>query len=192
VTGGATVNDGPSVSPLKYTLSRDLAVFELRYSLPHHHSVPFSLDDLHLQVDIFTYPKEAISPFRSLLQFHRTFKGQTTTGLLALDYGLSADKAIHPGASGGIVVDTKTHHIVGVLNAVGGNGEPIALAGSVLVTFVSKALPCLTQSIFPSTMGISLVSADLYPKFVPPPRSGTGPRTCRSHIAMQQGPTPRR
>ena len=39
---GATVNDGPSVSPLKYTLSCDLAIFELRYSLPHHHSVPFS------------------------------------------------------------------------------------------------------------------------------------------------------
>lgn len=132
MTEGATVNDGPSVSPLKYTLSRDLAAFELRYSLPHHHGVRFSLDDLHLQVDIFTYPKEAISPFRSLLQSHGMFKGQTTTGLLAFDYGLSADKAIHPGASGGIVVDTKSHHIVGVLNAVGGNGESIALADSVL------------------------------------------------------------
>jgi hypothetical protein len=42
-----------------------------------------------------------------------------------------------------------------------------------LVAFVSKAQPCLAQSIFPSTMGISLVSADLYPKFVPPPRSNT-------------------
>ena len=132
MTEGATVNDGPSVSPMRYTLSRDLVIFELRYSLPHHQSVPFSLDDLYLQVGIFTYPKEAISPFRSLLQFHGTFKGQTTTGPLAFDYGLSADKAIHPGASGGIVVDTKTHHIVGVLNALGGNGEPIALAGSVL------------------------------------------------------------
>lgn len=43
---GATANDGPSVSPLKYTLSRDLAIFELRHSLPHHHGVPFSLDGL--------------------------------------------------------------------------------------------------------------------------------------------------
>jgi hypothetical protein len=42
----ATANDGPSVSPLKYILSRDLAIFELRHSLPHHHGVPFSLDGL--------------------------------------------------------------------------------------------------------------------------------------------------
>jgi hypothetical protein len=50
----ATVNDGPPASPLKYTLSRDLAVFELRHALPHHHGVAFSLDDLPFaqQVDI--------------------------------------------------------------------------------------------------------------------------------------------
>jgi hypothetical protein len=126
----ATVNDGPSASPLKYTLSRDLAIFELRHSLPHHHGVAFSLEDLQVGqlVDIFTYPKETITPFRSLLQFHGTFKGQTTTGLLAFDYSLSADKTIHPGASGGIVVDAKTHHIVGILNAIARNGELIALA----------------------------------------------------------------
>ncbi|HEY1471597.1 MAG TPA: hypothetical protein VGF61_21340 [Candidatus Acidoferrum sp.] len=52
----ATVNDGPSTSPLKYTLSRDLAIFELRRPLPHHHGVPFSFDDLQVgqQVDILT------------------------------------------------------------------------------------------------------------------------------------------
>jgi hypothetical protein len=121
------VNDGPSVSPLKYTPSRDLAIFELRYSLPHHHSVPFSLDDLDLQVDIFTYPKEAISPFRSLLSVSRH-------------------------------VQRANHH-------------RLPLPVQSLVAFVSKVQPCLAQSIFPSTMRISLVSADLYPKFVPPPRS---------------------
>jgi hypothetical protein len=109
----------PSV-PRSTPLSRDLAIFELRHSLPHRHGVPFSLDDLQVgqQVEIFTYPKETISPFRSLLQFHSTFKDQTTTGLVAFDYSLSA-----PGASGVIVVDSKTHHIVGILNGIARGGE---------------------------------------------------------------------
>src|SRR5260370_37581003 len=109
----ATVNDTPYTSPLNYTLSRDLAVFELRHALPRHHGVAFSLDDLQVgqQVDISTYPKETIAPVRSLLQFHGAFKGQTTTGLLSFDYSLSADKTIHPGASGGFVVVSKTPHI---------------------------------------------------------------------------------
>jgi hypothetical protein len=170
---GATVNDGPSVGPMKYTLSRDLAIFELRHSLAHHHGVAFSLDDLRVgqEIDIYSYPKESINPIRSLLQFHGTFKGQTTTGLLAFDYSLSADKAIRPGASGGIVVDSKTQQIVGILNGTASDGEPIALAVPVqsLADFVSKVQPCLAQSIFPSTKGISPVSADLYPKFMPSP-----------------------
>jgi hypothetical protein len=119
------VNDGPTASPLKHTLSRDLAVFELRHALPHHHGVAFSLDDLQVgqQVDISTYPEETIAPFGSLLQFHGAFKGQTTTGLLSFDYSLSACKTIHPGASGGTAVDAKTHHIVGILNAIARSGE---------------------------------------------------------------------
>jgi len=66
-------------------LRRDLAIFELRHSLPHHHGVPFRLDDLQVgqQVAILTYAKETSSPLRSLRQSHGTFKGQTTTGLLA-------------------------------------------------------------------------------------------------------------
>ena len=170
---GATVNDGPSVGPMKYTLSRDLAIFELRHSLPHHHGLAFSLDDLQVgqEIDIYAYPKESTNPIRRLLQFHGTFKGQTTTGLLAFDYSLSADKAIRPGASGGIVVDSKTQQIVGILNEIATNGEAIALAVPVqsLADFVDKVQPCLAQSIFPSTKGISPISADLYPKFVPPP-----------------------
>jgi hypothetical protein len=170
---GATLNDGPSMGPMKYTLSRDLAILELRHSLPHHHGLAFSLDDLQVgqEIDIYAYPKESINPIRSLLQFHGTFKGQTTTGLLAFDYSMSADKAILPGASGGIVVDSKTQQIVGILNAIARNGEAIALAVPVqsLADFVSKVQPCLAQSIFPSAKGISPVSTDLYPKFVASP-----------------------
>ena len=173
---GATMNDGISVGPMKYTLSRDLGIFELRHSLPHHHGVAFSLGDLQIgqNVDIYAYPKESINPFRSLLQFHGRFKGETTTGLLAFDYSLSADKAIRPGASGGIVVDSKTQQIVGIVNSIAMNGEAIALAVPVqsLADFLFKVQPCLAQSIFPSTKGISPASADLYPKFVPPPPTG--------------------
>jgi len=173
---GATVNDGPSGSPMKYTLDRDLAIFELRHSLPHHHGVAFSLDELEIGqgVEIYGYPVEGINPHRSLLQFHGTFKGQTTTGLLAFDYNLSAGKSIQPGASGGIVVDSRTQQIVGILNEIDRNGKPIAMAVPVqsLADFVGKVQPYLAQSLFPFTKGISPVSADLYPKFVPPPPSG--------------------
>jgi hypothetical protein len=170
---GATVNDGPSMGPMKYTLSRDLAILELRRPLPRHHGIPFSLDDLEIgqEIDIYAYPKVSINPIRSLLRFHGTFKGQTTAGLLAFDYDLSADKAIRPGASGGIVVDSKTQQIVGILNTIASNGEGIAMAVPVqsLADFVGRVQPCLAQNIFPSPMGVSPVSTDFYPKFVPQP-----------------------
>ena len=169
---GATLNDGPSMGPMKYTLSRDLAILELRRPLPHHHGVTFSLDDLQdgQEVDIYAYPKSPINPVRSLQHFHGTFKGQTITGLLAFGY-MSADKTIRPGASGGIVIDSKTQQIVGILNSIATNGEAIALAVPVqsLAEFVSKVQPCLAQDIFPYANAISPVSVDLYPKFVAPP-----------------------
>jgi hypothetical protein len=49
---------------------------------------------------------------------------------LAFDNSLSADKAIRPGASGGIVVDSKTQQIVGILNAISMNGEIPGPVGS--------------------------------------------------------------
>jgi len=168
---GATVNGGFSVSPMKYNLSRDLAIFEVSHSLPHYHGVAFSLDDLQVgqEIDIYAYPKESISSSRHLLQFHGWFKGKTPTGLLAFDYSLSGDKMIRPGASGGIVVDRKTQQIVGILNQIVTNGEAVALAVPVqsLAEFVRKVQPFLAQSLFPSHKWISPMSADLYPKLVP-------------------------
>ena len=68
----ATVNAGPSIAPLKYTLIRDLALFELRHPLAHHHGLSIGLAELEIgqSIDIYSYPKESISPVRSLLQFH--------------------------------------------------------------------------------------------------------------------------
>jgi hypothetical protein len=177
---GATVNDLPAETVdllpvlqqrLRYTLSRDLAIFELRHSLPHHHGIAFSLRDLQegQEVDIYAYPKDRILPIRRLLQYNGTFKGETTTGLLAFEYSLNADRAIRPGASGGIVVDRRSQQIVGILSGVAKGSGTIALAVPVqsLVEFVTKAQPYLAQNIFPLAQGISPVSADLYPKYVP-------------------------
>jgi hypothetical protein len=152
-----------------YATKRDLAIFELRRSLPHHHGLTFSLDELEVgqEVDIYGYPKGVINPFRKLTRFPAKFKGPTTSGLLAFDYQLSAGQPIpRGGASGGIVVDRKTEKIVGILS-----GTTEATAGAVsiqtLVEFVTRVQPFLAQRIFPATKDISPVSADIYPKFVP-------------------------
>jgi hypothetical protein len=167
---GATLNRGPSASPMKYTLRRDLAIFELRHPLHQYHGVAFSLDDLQVgqEIDIYAYPKETVNPIRSLRRFHGTFKGQTTTGLLAFEYSLSADKAIRPGASGGLVVDSKTGKVVGILNGIAQNEETVALAVPVqsLADFVGEVQPYLAQSIFPLSKAISPISTDIYSKFI--------------------------
>ena len=172
---GATISDGFSVNPIKFTPSRDLAIYELRYPLPHYHGIPFSLNDLQLgqEVDIYAYPKESINPIRSLVKFHGAFKGETTEGLFAFEYNPSNGKTIRPGASGGLVVDSKSQNVVGILSSVARNGETVAMAVPIqsLADFVSKTQPWLAESLFPSSNRetVSPAASDLYPKFVPPP-----------------------
>jgi hypothetical protein len=174
---GATVNDVPGLGPLSYTISRDIAIFELRRPLSQYHGIAFHLGDLQVgqDVDIYAYPKESINPIRTLMRFHGTFKGQTTSGLLAFDYSLSGDKAIQPGASGGIVVDSKTQQIVGILSELAKNRDAIALAVPVqsLVDLVSKVNPWLAQTIFQHPMEVSPISVDLYPRFVSGPTNAS-------------------
>lgn len=166
---GATVIAG--LSSMKYNLSRDLAIFELERPLPHQHGAAYNLEGLNdgQEVEIYAYPKESNNPIRrrSLQQFHARFKGETATGLLAFD--CTPDKEIHPGASGGVVVDKKTQQIVGILNGVAKSDRTVALAVPIesLVEFVGEVEPYLAERIFPRTTTISSVSADLYPKFVP-------------------------
>lgn len=173
---GATPNYIPNLDVFPYATKRDLAIFELRRSLPHHHGLTFSLDELQVgqEVDIYGYPKGVINPFRKLTRFPAKFKGPTTSGLLAFDYELSGDQPIlKGGASGGIVVDRKTEKIVGILSGVN-TAEHTAGAVSIqtLVEFVAKVQPFLAQRIFPATKQIPPVSADIYPKFVPPRSDG--------------------
>jgi hypothetical protein len=170
---GATLNNAIAGGPMRYKFNRDLAILELRYPLSKHHGVAFSLDELQKgqAVDIYTYPKEGINPFRKLLQFQATFIGETQDGLLAFNYAFSGEKSIRPGASGGIVVDKKTQQIVGILNSIALNGDAVAMAVPIqsLLDFVSKVDPYLAKSLFPAAKITSPVSADIYPKFVPPP-----------------------
>lgn len=164
---GATANL-VDTGVLPFVMKRDLAIFELRRSLPHHHGLTFSLDDLQVgqEVDIYGYPKGMINPVRKLTRVPATFKAPTTSGLLAFDYQISVVRI--RGASGGIVVDRKTERIVGIMTST---TETTALAVPVqaLADFVSKVQPFLAQRIFPTSNEVSPVSADLYPKFEPPP-----------------------
>jgi hypothetical protein len=171
---------------LPYATKRDLAIFELRHSLSHHHGLTFSLDELDVgqEVDIYGYPKGKINPLRKLTRFPATFKGPTTSGLLAFEYQSSADQPIRiGGASGGIVVDRKTQKIVGILNAT---TETMGLAVPVqtLFDFVSKVEPFLAQRVFASANVVSPVSADLYPKFAP--RSDRNSKFVPTHSAGLQ------
>jgi hypothetical protein len=166
---GATPNILPNGTPLPYATKRDLAMFELQHSLPDHHGLTFSLDELEVgqEVDIYGYPKGPINPSRKLTRFPATFNGWSTSGFLAFDYELSGDKPIRiRGASGGIVIDRKTEKIVGIMSET---NEATALAVPVrtLVEFVTRVQPSLARRVFPPT--ISPFSADIYPKFAPRP-----------------------
>src|ERR1700739_3710465 len=168
---GATINTLASGEILAFAMNRDLAIFELRHPIRRHHGATFNLDELEVgqEVDIYAYPKGSINPVRKLTRFPATFKGPTTSGLLAFGYQLSAVEPVRVGgASGGIVVDRKTEKILGILNAT---TETMALAMPVqtLVDFVNNVEPFLAQQIFATASGASPVSADLYPKFTPSP-----------------------
>ena len=168
---GATLNAIPPDGELPYAVGRDLAVFELRYAVPRHRGLAFSLDELEVgqEVDIYGYPLVGVNPLRKLLRFPATFKGKTTSGLLAFDYGLSDhNQALAGGASGSIVVDRKTNKIVGVLCGISGV-TALAVPVQTLADFVSKVQPFLAQKIFPAANSISPVGADIYSKFEPRP-----------------------
>src|SRR5258708_5735415 len=179
---GATANFLPNVGVLPYAKKRDLAIFELRRSLPHYHGLTFSLDEMEVGEEVYmsAYPRGIINPISKRARFPATFKAPTTSGLLAFDYQLSPDKPTRiKGASGGIVVDRKTEKIVGILSETN-DATALAVPVQTLVDFVSKVAPFLAARIFPATKDVSPVSADLYPKFAPP--SDHNPKFVPIHI----------
>ena len=82
------------------------------------------------------------------------------------------------GASGGIVVDSKTKKIVGILNGIGEGKDRIALAVPVkeLSNFVTRVQPYLQATLFPKSVFVSPVAADLYPPYVFPRAEGLSQR----------------
>jgi hypothetical protein len=158
--------------PLLYNAGRDLAVFELDKPLRQHHGLRFNPGHLSTgqTVEIYAYPKGMINPFRSLQAFHATFKGVTTTGLLAFDYIPNGGRHIRGGASGGIVVDRNSEQIVGILSEIDVGGSPIALAVPIeaLANFLNKKLPFLAGLLFPIPAITPADQPDLNPKYNPP------------------------
>src|SRR3984957_6947587 len=173
---GATVNVGLAAAAIKYTLSRDLAILELRKPLAHHHGAAFSLDELQpgQSVEIYAYPKEANHASRKLLRFTGTFKGETTSGLLAFDYAPENGDTIQPGASGGVVVDAQSHRVVGVLSGIDMNhpATAVAVPAQSLADFVSKVEPFLATTIFPMHGKTPPDADDIYPEYTAPPSEG--------------------
>ena len=162
---------------LQYTPAHDLAIYEMRHPLKGFHGVGFDVDDLENtpEVEIYAYPLDW-NPKRGLVRWHGKFIGKNPQGLLAFSY---EEGRVRPGASGGIVVDSKTKKIVGILNAAGEGKDRIALAVPVkeLSNFLTRAHPYLQATLFPKTVFVSPIAADLYPPYVWPHAEGLSLRS---------------
>jgi hypothetical protein len=163
------------VGSLRFNPAHDLAIYEMRHPLKHFHGIGFS-DDLESssEVDIYTYPLNW-NPKRKLVRWRGRFVGETSQGLLAFSY---EEGRLRGGASGGIVVDSKTKKIVGILSALPEGKDRIALAVPIkeLSNFVSSAQPYLQATLFPKTVFVSPVAVDLYPPYIWPRAAGLSQR----------------
>jgi len=157
---------------LKYTPAHDLAIYEMRHPLKNSHGIGFDADDLENspEADIYAYPFNS-NPKRRLVHWHGKFIGKTPQGLLAFSY---EEGRVRGGASGGIVVDSKTKKVVGILNIIVEGKDRVALAVPIkeLSDFVTRAEPYLQATLFPKTVFVSPVAADLYPPYVWPRAEG--------------------
>lgn len=178
---GATLNEimDSGVAPMKYNLTRDLAIFGLKHPLGKKgmRGVKFSSDELETnqEVDIYAYPlANGLRVKRSLTKFPGRFAGTTQDGILAFKFALSqGGQSIKPGASGGLIIDHKTQQAVAILMGVG-KGTSIVAAISVqsLANFVKRVKPELYAELFPPNEpsdGFSSEQsmADIYASYLP-------------------------
>jgi len=147
---------------LKYTPAHDLAIYEMRHRLKEFHRIDFDTDDVENspEVDIYAYALNW-NPKRKLIRLHGKFLGKTPQGLLAFSH---EEGQVRGGSSGGIVVDSKTKKILGVVCGTAEGKDRIALAvpAKELSNFVSRAQPYLQSILFPKTVSVSPLAADLY------------------------------
>jgi hypothetical protein len=138
----------------------------MRHPLKNFQGIGFDADDLQSrsEVDIYAYPFN-LNPKRRLVHWHGKFVGKTQEGLLAFSY---EEGRVRAGASGGIVVDSKTSKIVGILSATAEGMDRTALAVPIkeLSDFVTRADPYLQATLFPATVFVSPVAPDIYPPYV--------------------------
>jgi hypothetical protein len=170
---------------LKFTAAHDLAIYEMRHPLKNVHGIGFDADGLgnSAEVDIYAYPFNW-NPKRGLVRWHGRFLGENTEGLLAFSY---EEGRMRGGASGGIVVDSKTKKVVGILNIIGMGGEDrVAMAVPVkeLSDFVARAQPYLQASLFPKTVFVSPVAADLYAPYLWPHAEALSERPHEPHEVL--------
>lgn len=165
---GARTIDFPGGGSLQYTPAHDLGIYEMQHPLKRFHGIGFGSDDLEKGqgVDIYGYPFNG-NPKRGLVRWHGKFIGKTRQDLLAFTY---EEGRVRSGTSGGVVVDSKTNKIIGILNEIGDGKDRIALAVPVkeLAEFVARAQPYLQGTLFPKTVFVSPVAPDLYPPYVSP------------------------
>jgi len=164
--GAREINGGGG--SLKYTPAHDLAIYEMKRPLKHFHGIGFATDDLGNgpKADIYAYPFNW-NPKRGLVCWRAKFIGETREGLFAFSY---EEGRVHGGASGGIVVDSRTKKIIAVLSELGEGKDRIALAVPVkeLSDFISRAQPYLQATLFPKTVFVSPVAADMYRPYIWP------------------------
>ncbi len=161
---------------MKYNPVHDLAIYEMRHPLKKFHGIGFDADDLEngREADICAYPFNW-NPKRGLACWHGEFVGKTPQGLLAFRY---EGGQVRGGASGGIIVDSRTKKIIGILSGVGEGKDQVALAVPVqqLSNFVMRAQPYLQATLFPKTVFVSPVAADLYQPYIWPRAEGLSRR----------------
>lgn len=176
--------EGPG--SLKYTQAHDLAIYEMKRPLKHHHGIDFSADDPEIDeaVDIYAYPLNW-NPKRGLAHYQGKFTGITPKGLLSFTY---SEGQLHGGASGGIVVESKSKKIIGILNEIGifpDDRVALAVSAHQLSDFVARTQPYLQAELFPKTVFVSPVAADLYPPFDLPARREDSPDIFKLRLTAQ-------
>jgi hypothetical protein len=165
---------------MKYNISRDLAVYKLQNPLSKKgfHGLSFNLTEPEEGqiVDIYSYSFNSDNHHRSLVKYQGHYVTKTSTGLLGFKYNGN----VRPGESGGIVIDSKSRKILGILTAVATNIDNAVVAVPVksLSDFLSKVQPYLCNQLFPSVIDIPIsLPTNFYPDFTPSTQDSLQSRT---------------
>lgn len=160
------------IEPEKYTASKDLAIYEMKYPLKGYHGLEYSLEELDegQEVDVYAYPKTSINPMRTMIHVHGKFIAESVNHLLAFSYEPTpAGRQVKPGSSGGLVIDSKTHKVVGLVNSMAMDGSLVVFAVPVqsLATWLKTIQPFLHEQLFPTDgKFVPPAGADLYPPYI--------------------------